>query len=308
MKIDASEILVLINRQKDNYFPEKLDYCKLLNLYKSNSLFSRVFRKIILKFNIIPLEKVIFKTLIKYLNSAKYIILFDTGNAAYLAKLIKKISPNIKLIIWYWNPVGASIDLKEFSGLDIEIWSFDPNDCKKHGLKYNTQFFIEKNLEYINNSSKCEQDVFYVGVDKDRSKILSKLKNIFDKEHISYKFNLVKNGNKNNDYGIEYCEPLEYKDVLNNISQSKAVIDLVAEGQNGLTLRPLEALFLKKKLITNMLSIKEYDFYSPENIFIIGEDDDTKLKEFLCSGYDSTLYDYFCNKYSFKEWINRFLL
>lgn len=36
-----------------------------------------------------------------------------------------------------------------------------------------------------------------------------------------------------------------------------------------MTLRPLEALFLGKKLLTNYSAIKDMDFYCPKNIYVI---------------------------------------
>ena len=40
-------------------------------------------------------------------------------------------------------------------------------------------------------------------------------------------------------------------------------------------------MFYNKKLITNNIYIKEYDFYNPHNIFILQERNISELKEFL---------------------------
>lgn len=59
---------------------------------------------------------------------------------------------------------------------------------------------------------------------------------------------------------------ISYKKILTEEMKSRCIIDIVKEGQEGLTLRVLEALFLNKKLLTNNQKVKELDFYHPNNI------------------------------------------
>jgi hypothetical protein len=42
-----------------------------------------------------------------------------------------------------------------------------------------------------------------------------------------------------------------------------------------------EALKYEKKIITDNPHVKNYDFYRKENIFIIGEDSENELKNFI---------------------------
>lgn len=296
--------LVLINRDSNEYFPNSLDYCYLKSLYLTNNKINRVVRKIVLKLNFSFIEKHIFRDWYKLLKKVKTVILFDTGNAPYICDFIKKTNPSVRLILWYWNPISCTVGIDKFKDKDIEIWTFDSKDKNTYNIKENTQFFIEENVK--NLTSINGKDVFYVGVDKNRAQSLSELASIFDKENITYNYNLVKYKDSSNNNGIEYKNRMVYKDVLSNINASKAVLDLVSEKQTGLTLRPLEALFLKKKLITNMVDIVDYDIYNKNNIFILGKDDLTKLKEFISSSYDETNYKKFTKKYCFRNWIKRF--
>lgn len=50
---------------------------------------------------------------------------------------------------------------------------------------------------------------------------------------------------------------ISYQENLDNIRKSKCIVDVVQKGQIGLTLRPLESLFFKKKLLTNNKCIKK---------------------------------------------------
>ena len=45
-------------------------------------------------------------------------------------------------------------------------------------------------------------------------------------------------------------------------------MDSPQEGQTGLTIRVIEALGAKKKIITTNKDVKNYDFYSENNVYI----------------------------------------
>ena len=110
-----------------------------------------------------------------------------------------------------------------------------------------------------------------------------------------------------NKKGLDYLKsPLAYNDVLKISARSKAIIEIVLPNQMGLTWRALEALFLKKKLITNNKNIKTYDFYNKDNIFIFGIDSISDLKSFINSPYVE-IENSILKKYSFSTWIKYML-
>ena len=90
---------------------------------------------------------------------------------------------------------------------------------------------------------------------------------------------------------------------IRNISQSKALVDILQTGQYGITLRTYEALVNKKKLVTNNTQIKKYPFYAKENIFILGEDEISTLKTFIKMPFND-FYDF--SIYMIENWITDF--
>ena len=86
---------------------------------------------------------------------------------------------------------------------------------------------------------------------------------------------------------------------------SKAVLDIVQEGQIGLTIRTMETLCLHKKLITNNKDIVNYDFYNKNNIFIIGVDSFDDLKLFINTRVGK-VDKKILSKYNFVDWVNSF--
>ena len=90
------------------------------------------------------------------------------------------------------------------------------------------------------------------------------------------------------------------------INRSNCILEILQKGQDGMTLRTLEALFMNKKLMTTNRKIKEYDFYDPANVYIIGGDEQRTVKEFI---YTPQVYiqDDITNAYDITHWIKKFL-
>ena len=99
---------------------------------------------------------------------------------------------------------------------------------------------------------------------------------------------------------------MSYNEVIEHVQRSKAVLELISDGQTGITQRPYEALFFKKKLITTSSEVKSYDFYCDENIFVLGERDLQELPDFLNAPFKE-LDARISKKYTFANWLEGFL-
>ncbi len=137
--------------------------------------------------------------------------------------------------------------------------------------------------------------------------MLIKLKEQFDKANLTS--NLIVVADKYRNYSTEekaiLSQPVSYEDVIDNVRHSRCVLDIVQEGQSGITLRPMEAMMNDKKLITNNLYIKEYDFYNPKNIFILQERNISELADFVRKPVEPVPSDIKKN-YRFKKWAEGF--
>ena len=98
---------------------------------------------------------------------------------------------------------------------------------------------------------------------------------------------------------------ISYEEVLDKSSKCSVIVDIVKEGQSGLTLRVLEALFFGKKLITNNKNICTCDFYRSDNVFIVGVDNWDDFKMFLGSEL-LQIPNNVKNKYLLETWVNNF--
>ncbi len=307
MEKNETKKLVLVGKTSaDGFYPTECSCCNLMQLYRSNSFLNRAVRKFVLTSDL-PGKKLAFNKWIERVKESDAVIVFETGNVIGVVKWIRKYFPEKKVIIWYRNPVKKTVPItKEMTDLGAEIWSFDPSDCKQYGLRYNTQFFIREDIKYFKTDYSNHTDVFFIGTDKNRSEMLKELASLFDEKGILYDFHLVRYKGSKNDGGIQYKEPLQYRDVLSRVASSKAVLDLVSEGQAGLTRRPIEALLSKKKLITNMKSIVDFKIYNPNNTFVLGVDDYRDLADFIDSPFNEDNYEELCEYYLMDAWLERF--
>ncbi|CAD7286423.1 hypothetical protein [Campylobacter suis] len=106
------------------------------------------------------------------------------------------------------------------------------------------------------------------------------------------------------DYGcnnITFTEKtLTYRENLENVKKSKVLVDFVIDVHHGLSLRTFEALGYNKKLITTNKTIKYYDLYNPNNIFIL-DNNFEEIDDFLAKPY--IIDEQIRSKYGFGNWI-----
>jgi hypothetical protein len=215
-----------------------------------------------------------------------------------IVHFIKSINPAIRLILWYGDPVFRVFDPNKLSNTLCEKWSFDKNDALKFGMRFNPQYFFD-NMEM--SKSDIIYDILFVGRDKGRRHMIDSLEKEMLAADIKTYFYIVDNNLK-----FRNSRPIvPYEKYLTLLSKSKSILDIVQPGQSGLTFRPMESLFFRKKLITNDASIKTQDFYHPSNVFIVGENKVEDLKQFLATPFEDMPTD-IIKYYDINSWLNRF--
>lgn len=290
---------------KNDFYPLYIEKKGLIEIdqgYKKLSFLLKIIRKILIRFNI-PLSKFWFGKWKENLDNYNTIIVHASILTPPLVKFIKKIRKDIRVIVWYWNPVSKCLKVEKIKNYNCEIWSFDEDDCKKYNLNYNVQYYFDdiRLSEYSN-----KYDIFFVGADKGRINKLLELQEQFEFLNLSTYFHITPTKESQKKYKKIYKKRLSYEKILELISKSRVILDYVSDNQRGLTIRPLEALFLKKKLITNDISIMKRDFYNKNNIFIIGKDNLKNLKNFIVKPYEN-IDEKIIKKYTFSSWIKNII-
>lgn len=247
----------------------------------------------------------------KHILHAKQVIIFDYGYQRGMEKYIHKKNPNCKVFLFMWNKVDSAHKNHTLFSDKSSIYSTDPGDCKTYNLKYNHIFYPE---EYAQpHCTDYSNRLFFLGADKNRASLLKTLKNILTKSGLDCDIRILSSG-KSAEYQTEFADlittrSLSYAEYLECVNQYCILLDIVQSGQEALTMRVLESVFLSKKLITNNRNIINYDFYNPHNILILPETiDDTlipAIKTFASTPfvpYDETML----KQYSYNHWLANF--
>lgn len=279
---------IIIKDKKSNYFFK--DIYKEYNVYEMYGLRTdKKLHKILARKGIF-----IFGKWRKVVKQCDEIIIFESLYNLRVAKHIKKYNPNCRVILFFWNTIVDKTRKKYLEDDNIdEFWTFDPKDAVKYNLNLNTQFYTKKIK--LKEDIRPEIDVLFLGRDKGRKDKLLELERNLQHNNINTRINIIE---KSKDY-------VSYQKYLKDVEKSKVILEYVIEGQTGLTLRCMESLFFKKKLITNNREIEKYEFYNPNNIFVLGKDNLDDIKQFIDSEYieiDPKIIEY----YDIEKWLNRF--
>lgn len=263
-------------------------------------------------------EHIHFCNVSKWLDDWKYnvadydlIFIFDGIRGRDVIEYIRKHNPKARIIIYYINPLDVT-DRKapqNYDGLGCEFYTFDPVDAKNFGIKFKPYFFPEEYMIDCDEKVAIEQDIFFIGVDKGRLNVLKDLHVKFQKLKLSDKLMVIATPHERytKDDAEYLSERLAYEDIVKNIKKSRAVLEILQPGQSGITYRSMEAIFYNKKLITNNVHIKSYEFYDPRNIFILQERNINELNNFLKLPILEINQD-IKNKYKFSGgWLKEFL-
>ena len=292
--IDKNKILILTETDKeiDPMFNAWLEAG-----YDADILFTPVQSKVLRAFRrlwlegIIPGASIWYNTWKKQLDNYNMIIIHASELTRTIPRWIRKQSQNMRVIYWYWNPVNSKSLPALINDDRTECWSFDKADCKQYGMKQNIQYYYGDRNDTMTDT---EYDVYFVGHDKGRAKKLQDIKTTLDEQGITYKFDVIKESSPN----------IPYNTVRANIRKTKAILEINQAGQEGYTLRALEALFFQKKLITSNVSLKKEKFYNPSNIYILNQED-TSIKDFMDAPFVDT--SSFIREYNIDAWVSNFI-
>ena len=232
------------------------------------------------------------------------IIVFDTlVTPPYLYWLCEHY-PDRRIILWYWDPADDNRMFDLFPRR-VELWSYSPEDCKKYGFRYNTPFYFDSVAQEAEKNAKRPASsnpvVFFLGREKGRRQELIRLKNQMENAGADVQIHVMQDGSRESrkdEPVIPYCR------VIENIARCDILLDYTLNPREGLSLRPMEALFWGKKLITNNESIMDYDFFRKESIYVLGRDE-RSLKDFFETAYaepDRKIKEH----YLFTQWLSRF--
>lgn len=234
--------------------------------------------------------------------------------------LMKEFFIKSKLVFYSWD------SLKNVKYTDTKIhlfdqaFSFDRDDCSEYqNVRYLPLFFSPLyDLSPESYHPKHVDLVFIASLHSDRYSVLkrifasvARIKPDFSAFsflfYSSKLFFLLRKLVDRHFLGVPFSSvewtPLSQEDVALKMESASIVIDINHPKQSGLTIRTIETLALKKKLITTNANIRYECFYNEANILIIDRDNPVITEDFIFSPYQE-IDPAIISGYSIESWIS----
>ena len=219
-----------------------------------------------------------------------------------------------KVVAYQWDGLNRYPEVFECIPLFEKFLIFDECDFFQYKDKFpnlaicdNFFFDFDDGKKNVENSRK----VFYVGsYIEDRLPDLLFTLNQLEKHDVEFDINLkyYRRTKPCENPHIQFCKSnISFKDNINRLKEAKIILDFKVQEHNGLSLRFFEALKYEKKIITNNVAVLKYDFYDPQNIFILHRDNLENLGVFIESDYKKLPLQ-IVEKYSFSSWLNKYVI
>ncbi len=218
---------------------------------------------------------------------------------------LKKNNPVARLILVVWNPVSRiKLDLDAARQMGYEVWSYG-KQCAQYHMKENLYFYCESMYEKaLQTDARTQYDIIFAGKDKGRMDKIKELINQNGWQKLKWNLYFTPDHFWQIFKKKEYRRTLDYEDVQAMQANARAIMELMPAPDADITMRTLDSLILKRKLITDAKEIKERDYYNPNNVFVIGDDPADALEEFLNKQYVPISED-IVKRYTLDEWVKR---
>ena len=233
---------------------------------------------------------------LRRVRSGDVLIVFDISNPVLTDYLRRCVPTGCSLHAFFWNPLAkmfASPD--EAVGMlrrqGYALSTFDGGDAQAFGLQLRRQFIATLPLP----QAPIDYDYYFVGASKGREALLRDLTTRLDSLGLKGKCVVARSSE----------EWISYRENIDNVARSRCLIELLQQGQQGITLRALEALVYRRKLITNCHDVASLDFYRPQNILVWDGQDADAMARFLATPMADVPADVSA-RYSLASWLSTF--
>lgn len=264
----------------------------------SDSFFSKAFIRLNKKSQNHRINKYI-KKILSELDGKKldlvFIILGQSFSREHILK-IKETHPEAEYVYYSWDSVKNFPGILEFKDCFDRVYHFDNRDANEYGFTllplYYSRELEDKPIEYSFSA------VFTVkrGKLKKFQRIMDLIPNEAKKSafiflYLQSKLVFFYYKLTNKEFRKSKITDFKYKklskdDFYDIMSKSKVIVDCQMKSQSGLTMRTIETIHAKKKLITTNPNVIYYEFYNPNNICVLNKNHLEIPPDFFESPFD----------------------
>lgn len=237
-----------------------------------------------------------------------YVFVLEIKQQESFYQKLRELQPTAKFILYYWDSVKF-YDYRPFLKFFHKTYSFDLKDANTNeNIEYLPLFFIDAYAKIRKESvTKYKYDLLQVAsFGEERynkmKKFISSSGIDTSKIYICYVttfanyFALMLKG-----YDMSWIswKNRSQKEITDLYKQSKCILDFDKKQQSGLSMRTIESMGAGKKIVTANKNLKIEPIYTPDNIFILGDDKIEELKIFLDKKFN---YLEKIEDYSLQNW------
>lgn len=245
-------------------------------------------------------------------------IFFTKGESVSVANIrrLKQFHPCAVFIIYHWDSIANNNNAQHLLPYFDRIFSFDKIDCENFKLYFLPLFYIPEYADVAQSECEAEYDMLFVGTThSDRYQFVKRIEKqiiefggkcftwfYFPSKILYYKMKLQNRYLRHIPAYKFHFQSMDKNALLSLYAQSRIIIDIQHPKQTGLTMRCIETLGAKRKLITTNRAILEYDFYNKNNILVVDRESPEVSRQFFSVPYcelPSEIYE----KYSIASWI-----
>jgi hypothetical protein len=220
-----------------------------------------------------------------------------------------------KIVVYMWDSFKNKPQAKNLIPHADSFYTFDVNDSQKFNIIFKPLFYSGVyQIDELHILPKY--DMSFIGtVHSSRYEYVKKISRDFNSYTFFfcpsyfvffYKKYITREIKKVPVKDVSF-KSLSENDVISVVANSKCILDISHPLQQGLTMRSIETMGAKRKLITTNKSIVNYDFFDEDNILVV-DNSVTKhqIEHFLQRKYKSLEAEIY-NKYSVNYWVQDFL-
>ena len=231
---------------------------------------------------------------------------------------LRCVIPNARFVLYQWDAVENYPHVLSVLDCFDEAYTFDERDSRSYRMEF-LPLFYHPGYQAIGRRSKAkieaDYDVAFIGTAHPKKygfvqEVVEQCEGLLDRKYIYHflpsrllyaRHKLLSEDYRRAAYSQFHFDALTPEETEEVVSRSWCMLDSPQDGQRGLTMRTMECLGARRKIITTNEEIMGYDFYRKENVYVYRGRMDRK-DPFFSSEYVDLPEDIY-EKYSLRSWL-----
>ncbi|MCR5885704.1 hypothetical protein LRS03_23730 [Rhizobacter sp. J219] len=269
---------------------------------------------------VLPLANRLYRKMLSQWDARHYDWVFVVNGQTLSLEMLREIRrsfPMARTVLYAWDSIENRRGIVDNLGEFDATFSFDPQCAKHFGMQLRPLFFSPGFSRPV--TPDFDHHLSFIGTaHSDRYAVVSRLRDTLTADIQAYwylylqapwvyhAYKLAKPAMRRASIAEFHFVPLDKATVQEVFGRSRAIVDIEHPLQRGLTMRTLETVGARKKLVTTNRHVENYDFYRPGNVCIIDRRAPAIPPSFLHSPYEELAPDVY-QRYSIAGWMDELL-